>query len=95
MAAFRVTTSSLQHLVTELENISASLEDALTRADQAVERMHQQWAGDAASAHLASHQAWAAQAQQMKAALTQLQQAAGGARSNYTAAADASVEVWS
>lgn len=95
MAGFQVSTGDVERTVEDLQRITTALEQALEDADAAVSRMHSAWAGEAAQAHQAAHDAWAVDADEMSHALAAMRRALSGAHGNYTVAVAANQRMWS
>jgi WXG100 family type VII secretion target len=87
-------TARIEAMVDELQAITAALDTALTNAQDSVDRLHGQWEGDGAVAHLTAHEAWRANTEEMHAALRELKAIAEGAHGNYTSAATTNVGMW-
>lgn len=91
---YTVTPGELELLAADLERITRQIVDAIGDADNASHRLHGTWDGEAALAHADRHGKWSAHAQQMSAALAEIQQVLRRADANYTGAAAANVLMW-
>jgi WXG100 family type VII secretion target len=62
--------------------------------DAAVRRLHVQWRGAAADAHLSAHGRWRSSAEQLRAAADQLHAVVAVAHVNYASAVAANARMW-
>lgn len=92
---FRADLVALSDLVARLEAFDARAEALAADLDSQVRRLHGEWAGRSADAHLAAHREWLAGARQMRAAAGELRSAVAVARANYAAAVSANARMWS
>ncbi|MCV7288947.1 WXG100 family type VII secretion target [Mycolicibacterium wolinskyi] len=82
--------SAITHMVAFQRDVEASLEDI----DQAMAALRQHWHGSGSDAQAQAQQQWEDGAEQMRAALSQLQKAAEAAHKNYTEAKKKNGEMW-
>jgi uncharacterized protein YukE len=94
MTGFRADLAALAELVDRLAAFDSRAELLGADLDVAVRRLHGEWSGPAAQAHLAAHDQWAAGAAQMRASVLDLRSVVAIAQANYSAAAAANVRMW-
>lgn len=90
---YRVELEELLAFVDRLQSFEQRAEAIAARVDGQIATLHGTWAGNAAAAHRAQHDAWMAGAAQMREALAQLRAAAHNAHQHYTDAARLNVEM--
>jgi early secretory antigenic target protein ESAT-6 len=83
-----------REVVGSLTAIESSLDEVVVDLRWRVARLHEEWAGTAAGAHLAAHSDWEASYREMHAALVAMRRALGTAADNYHAAASANASMW-
>lgn len=93
-SVFTVKPGELDLLAADLEQITRRIADAIEDADNASQRLHSTWEGEAALSHADRHGKWSTHTQQMSAALAEIQQVLRKADANYTEAAAANVSMW-
>jgi WXG100 family type VII secretion target len=91
---FRADLDRLSDLVERMISFETCAEALAADLDAQARRLHGEWSGAAASAHLAAHRAWLDGAVRMRTALGELQSAVSTASGNYCAAAAANSRMW-
>ena len=94
MSGYAVDTGALSGLIDRMAAWSARAEELGDELEWAVRRLHGQWKGDAADAHLAAHQRWHANEAELRAAADRLRAVVAVAHGNYTAAVAANRQMW-
>lgn len=94
VAGFTVDTAYVEQVIDDLQKITSAIVDALTDADEQSARMHSQWAGNAADAHMGAHEQWAGKAQEMSDALAAMRTTLRGVSDNHMAAVSANSRMW-
>ncbi len=92
---YRVELEELLVFVDTLRSFEQRAEAIGSRIDGQIADLHTSWSGEAAAAHRANHDEWAAAAAQMREALGQLREAAHTAHRNYTEAVQLNLEMLS
>jgi ESAT-6 family protein len=95
VTGLRADLAALADLVARLDAFQARAEALAGDLDAQVRRLHGEWSGASADAHLGAHGEWVAGARQMRAAAGQLRAAVAVARANYAAAVAANARMWS
>jgi uncharacterized protein YukE len=95
MTGFRADLDALAELVGSLAAFDSRAELLAADLDVQVRRLHGEWSGPAAQAHLAAHEQWTAGAAQLRAAVLALRSVVATAQANYSAAASSNVRMWS
>jgi WXG100 family type VII secretion target len=85
---YRVELEELLAFVEVLRAFEQRAEAIAARVDGQTADLHTSWSGEAATAHRANHDEWAAAATQMREALGQLREAPHTAHRNYTDAVE-------
>jgi WXG100 family type VII secretion target len=91
---FGVDLEMLQDAVDRMSSFGGRLDERFEEAQRRVDRLHQEWSGDAATEHLEAHRSWVAGAREMRAAIASLHQIAARAQQNYLAAVAANRRMW-
>lgn len=91
---FRMDLAQAEQELEDLENVTKTLLEAWEDADAAADRLHGTWAGDAALAHLTSHDLWREDINKLMKALDEMRGALEIARGNYSSAASTNVSMW-
>lgn len=94
MTGYAVDTGALAGLVERMAGWAARAEQLGDDLDSAVRRLHGEWTGDAAAAHLAAHHRWRAAEADLRAAADRLCAVVAVAHDNYTAAVEANARMW-
>ncbi len=94
MTAFRADLDALAELVARLAAFDVRAEELGADLDAQVRRLHGQWSGPAAQAHLSAHERWTNGAVHMRAAARELRSVVVTAQANYGSAAAANVRMW-
>lgn len=95
MTGFRAELAALAEFVGRLDAFERRADSLMLELESEVRRLHGQWTGSAAQAHLDAHRRWLAGAQRMRTAATELRAQVHDARSNYAGAAEANLRMWS
>ncbi|QZY29725.1 WXG100 family type VII secretion target [Nocardioides coralli] len=91
---FRVDLDHLADVVAQLERDHARLVALADRLGARVARLHDDWEGAAAAAHLVAQARWDHGFAQMRTALAAMAGAAGTARRNYATAGETNLAMW-
>lgn len=92
---FSVDLGHLDHVVTQLTNLSGFLADHLAALDQKVAALHAgSWDSVAAAAHATAHREWATAAGEFAEGVTDMSAAARNAHAQYTAAIGANTRMF-
>jgi WXG100 family type VII secretion target len=94
MTGFRADLDALAELVDSLAAFDSRADELGADVDAQVRRLHGEWTGPAAHAHLAAHERWTAGAAQLRAAVLELRSVVATAQANYGSAAAANVRMW-
>lgn len=95
MRGFRADLEALTELVGRLDGFEHRAESLIAELESQIRRLHGQWSGLAAQAHLDAHRRWLSGAERMRGAAADLRTRVDAARTNYTAAAEANTRMWS
>ncbi|HRD63163.1 MAG TPA: WXG100 family type VII secretion target [Nocardioides sp.] len=82
-------------VVASLRAVEVSLSEVLDELAVRISRLHTQWYGAGAAAHLEAHRAWMTSYADMHEALVAMRRAVRTATDNYRAAAAANTRMWS
>jgi WXG100 family type VII secretion target len=91
---YRVELEELLAFVETLQAFEQRAETIAARVDSQIADLHDSWAGEAASAHLALHGEWTTAATQMREALSELREAARVAHRNYSGVIEVNKAMW-
>ena len=94
MSGFRADLEALAELVARLAAFDARADELAAELDSQVRRLHGEWSGPAAQAHLTAHSRWESAAAQLRAAVLELRSVVAIARANYGSAATANARMW-
>jgi WXG100 family type VII secretion target len=94
MSGYSVDTDALHERITEMSTFERGLERQLADLDRAIAQLHITWVGEAAAAHREAHATWRQGADDMRAAIAAMRDAARIARGNYHAAVAANTRMW-
>lgn len=95
MTGLRAELGRLEQLVENLARFERRAQEAAADTDREVRRLHGEWIGAAAQAHLAAHRRWVDGTASMCSALCELRALAAVAHANYAAAVAANAQMWS
>jgi WXG100 family type VII secretion target len=90
----RADLDALSDLVARLAAFDRAADELAADLETQVRRLHDQWTGQAAQAHLSAHAQWVTGAVGMRSALRELRTVVVTAHLNYTAAAAANSRMW-
>ncbi|MEU2087719.1 WXG100 family type VII secretion target [Nocardia beijingensis] len=85
MSAYTADTDRILALVEKARRIGQQIEQRIADVEREVAALHIEWEGAAAEAHRSKHDTWHRQMNDMKTALTELENAARAARDRYLA----------
>lgn len=94
MMGYRVELDELLAFVDKLSAFEQRAEAIATRVNSQVSGLHENWSGDAATAHRSSHDEWIAGDNQMREALSGLRETAHTAHTNYSEAVQLNIAMW-
>ncbi|OBC02762.1 hypothetical protein A5785_02540 [Gordonia sp. 852002-50395_SCH5434458] len=78
----------------QMAALTTKTEESLADIDKIIQQLHVTWSGEAAAAQAEAHAEWAAGAEDMRDALSDLEKLGSTAKSNYDSAVDANVRMW-
>ncbi|WP_063052408.1 WXG100 family type VII secretion target [Nocardia arthritidis] len=85
MSAYTADTDRILALVEKARRIGEQIEQRIADVEREVAALHIEWEGKAAEAHRSKHDTWHREMNDMKTALTELEDAARSARDRYLA----------
>ena len=94
MGKFIVDLDTLDQKIAEMARFDTTVDDHLRRLDETMARLHGVWSGGAADSQRRAQAEWTAGAEQMRAALKAIREAARVAHTNYTSSATTNARMW-
>jgi ESAT-6 family protein len=91
---YRVDLARLADIVDQIDRFDQHVETALQDVDARVGKLHATWSGDAAAAHLKTHEEWRRGVTEMRTALAVMRRNAQVAHANYDSAATTNADMW-